>query len=79
MPESEVETKPELGDDTQSEADSTMPETEEETEPEDEACDVANGEQKQQQQQEDGKFGMLIIAGEIQEHDSESHNRRPFE
>jgi hypothetical protein len=79
MPESEVETKPELGDDTQSEADSTMPETEEETAPKDEACDEANGEQKQQQQHEDGKFGMLIIAGEIQEHDSESHNRRPFE
>jgi hypothetical protein len=71
MPESEVETKPELGDDTRSEADSTMPETE--------ACDEANGEQKQQEQQEDGKFGMLVIAGEIQEYDSESYYRRPFE
>jgi hypothetical protein len=71
---------PELDDETQAEADdSAMPETV----PQDEARDEPERKQEQQWQREDDTFGLLILAGENQEDNSESDNRRndrrPFE
>jgi hypothetical protein len=92
MAELEVETMPEREDDTQAEADDSMVlETKEEAAPkavdetalEDEAGDEAEGEQKQQSQQKDpkqhDKFGILVLAGEIEEYDPGGNNPHTFE
>jgi len=92
MAELEVETMPEREDDTQAEADDSMVlETKEEAAPkavdettlEDEVGDEAEGEQKQQPQQKDpkqhDKFGILVLAGEIEEYDPGGNNPHTFE
>jgi hypothetical protein len=87
MAEYEVETIPDLEEDRQADGDGpAIPETKEETAleaedrtaPEGEASDEAEAEQQQQQEGND-KFGMLVLAGEIQEYDSEGYNPLMFE
>ncbi len=79
MAEPGVELMPELEDDTQTEADcSTLPESEEEIAHKDESGGEAEGDQ-QQLEQEDENFGMLVLAGMIQESDLDEGSGDPFE
>lgn len=83
MAEPKVETMPDLEEDRQADGDDpTIPETKaleakDRTAPENEISDQEHTEQQQQQQND--KFGLQVLDGEIQENDPHRYNLLTFE